>query len=152
MHMTVSGKTGERSSASNAYLRPVMDRPNLEVRTGCHATRVIFADADADADADAAADAAGKGGKDGKDGKDGAEPRAVGVEYLDKQSGETRTVLVDGGAGGAGGEVILSLGAIGSPHLLQLSGVGAKADLEAAGVPVLLDQVGQCSFCYCHPA
>jgi choline dehydrogenase-like flavoprotein len=36
-------------------------------------------------------------------------------------------------------EVILSAGAIQSPRLLQLSGIGPGAVLQAAGVPVLLD-------------
>jgi choline dehydrogenase-like flavoprotein len=42
-------------------------------------------------------------------------------------------------------EVILSAGAIGSPHLLMLSGVGPRQELEAAGVSCLVDmpQVGK---------
>lgn len=35
-------KNGERCSAAAAYLHPVMDRPNLRVLTGAHATRVLF--------------------------------------------------------------------------------------------------------------
>jgi len=35
------GKQGERCSAAAAYLHPVMDRPNLTVLTGAHATRII---------------------------------------------------------------------------------------------------------------
>ena len=35
-------------------------------------------------------------------------------------------------------EVILSAGAIGSPHLLMLSGVGPRKELEQAGVPCRL--------------
>ena len=40
------------------------------------------------------------------------------------------------------GEVILSAGAIGSPRLLQLSGVGPADHLLGLGVPVVLDQPG----------
>lgn len=36
-------------------------------------------------------------------------------------------------------EVVLCAGAIGSPHLLQLSGIGPRAALEAAGVDVVID-------------
>ena len=37
-------------------------------------------------------------------------------------------------------EVILALGALGSPKLLQLSGIGPREVLRAAGVPVYLDR------------
>jgi choline dehydrogenase len=57
---------------------------------------------------------------------------AEGVEYR-TASGEIRTVH-------AGKEVILSAGAIGSPHLLLLSGIGPRQELEGVGVPCLLDQ------------
>jgi len=56
--------------------------------------------------------------------------RAVGVEYL--QGGVTRTLR-------ARAEVILSGGAINSPQLLQLSGVGPGALLQSLGIPVVLD-------------
>ncbi|MEM5473629.1 FAD-dependent oxidoreductase [Hoeflea sp. AS60] len=36
------GKQGERCSAAAAYLHPVMNRPNLTVITGAHATRVVM--------------------------------------------------------------------------------------------------------------
>lgn len=36
------GKQGERCSAAAAYLHPVMNRPNLAVITGAHATRVLM--------------------------------------------------------------------------------------------------------------
>ena len=38
------------------------------------------------------------------------------------------------------GEIILSAGAIGSPRLLQLSGIGPADHLRSLGIPVLLDQ------------
>ena len=58
--------------------------------------------------------------------------RAVGVE------GETSTgTLIE-----HGDEVILAAGAIGSPHLLLLSGVGPYAHLEEMDVPVTRDLPG----------
>ena len=57
---------------------------------------------------------------------------ATGVEYR-TTSGTIETVK-------ANKEVILSAGAIGSPHLLLLSGIGPRLELEAVGVSCLLDQ------------
>ncbi len=51
---------------------------------------------------------------------------AVGVEYR-TAAGETRTVH-------AAREVILSAGAVGSPHLLMLSGIGPRRELEAVDI------------------
>ena len=59
--------------------------------------------------------------------------RAVGVAY--ERNGVTRTVL-------AAREVILAAGSIGSPQLLQLSGIGPGAVLRAAGVEVAHDAPG----------
>lgn len=62
--------------------------------------------------------------------------RAVGIEYLHRgQKTQAR----------AAKEVILSAGAINSPQILQLSGIGDQALLQQAGVPVVhhLPGVGQ---------
>jgi choline dehydrogenase-like flavoprotein len=59
--------------------------------------------------------------------------RAVGVEYRD---GNSRSVLR------AGREVIVSSGAIGSPRLLLLSGIGPADDLRSVGVTVKADLPG----------
>ena len=58
--------------------------------------------------------------------------RAIGVDV--EVEGEVRTVLGD--------EIILSAGAIGSPHLLMLSGVGPAGHLADVGVPVVSDSPG----------
>ena len=58
--------------------------------------------------------------------------RAVGVDV--EVDGEVRTIL--------GSEIILSAGAIGSPHLLMLSGVGPAGHLAEVGVPVVSDSPG----------
>ncbi len=41
-HVQVTQKDGERHSAAAAFIHPNMDRPNLEVRTGAHTTRVLL--------------------------------------------------------------------------------------------------------------
>ena len=56
--------------------------------------------------------------------------RAVGVEYADKAG---RHVAY------ASGEVILCGGAINSPQLLMLSGIGPAQDLQSVGVDVAVD-------------
>jgi choline dehydrogenase len=58
--------------------------------------------------------------------------RAVGVEFSRGGPGSDKTERAD-----AAREVILSAGAIGSPHLLQLSGVGDPEHLGRIGVPVV---------------
>lgn len=94
----VAQHRGRRWSAYDAYLKPVLRRANLEVRTGAQALRLDL---------------------DGR--------RVVGVTY--RQDGEARRVR--------GAEVVLAAGAIQSPHLLELSGIGDPEVLAAAGLPVL---------------
>jgi choline dehydrogenase len=103
----LSQEKGARASTADAYLRPAKDRGNLDVRTGAHATRVLF---------------------------DGT--RAVGVEYV--VDGRLHTIH-------ARREVILSGGAINTPQLLMLSGIGDAAKLAALGIEVVADspEVGQ---------
>jgi choline dehydrogenase-like flavoprotein len=60
------------------------------------------------------------------------EGRAVGVEY--EKGGEIKTVRA--------GEVILSAGAVGSPTVLQLSGLGPAEVLQGHGIPVLANLQG----------
>jgi choline dehydrogenase len=96
LDMTVNG--GVRSSASNAYLRPAMKRPNLRVLTGALAEAILF---------------------DGR--------RASGVRYRRRGAGETAL---------AAREVIVAAGAINTPQLLKLSGVGPAEELKAQGIDV----------------
>lgn len=56
--------------------------------------------------------------------------RCIGAEY--RQGGETRRIAVTR-------EVILSGGAVNSPHVLQVSGIGPAAHLRALGIEVLAD-------------
>lgn len=41
-HVQVTQRDGERHSAAAAFIHPNLDRPNLDVRTGAHITRVLF--------------------------------------------------------------------------------------------------------------
>ncbi|HET7912320.1 MAG TPA: GMC family oxidoreductase N-terminal domain-containing protein [Pseudolabrys sp.] len=59
--------------------------------------------------------------------------RASGVRW--RQNGDRRSAK-------ARGEVILAAGAIGSPHIMMLSGIGPAAQLAEFGIPVALDKPG----------
>jgi choline dehydrogenase len=103
----VTAADGRRYSASHSYLRPVLDRRNLEVVTGAQVTRVLFRDR-----------------------------RAIGVEFL--RGGQRKQVL-------AQREILVSAGAIASPQLLLLSGIGNPDHLREHQIPVIcaLPGVGQ---------
>ena len=92
---------GRRWSTARAYLDPAADRPNLTVRTGALAEKVLL-----------------EGG------------RAVGVRY--RYGREQRTAYADG-------EVLLCGGAVNTPQLLMLSGVGPGDHLRETGIEVLVD-------------
>jgi choline dehydrogenase len=100
----VTQRNGQRLSAADAFLRPVMGRPNLQVRKRATVLGVEL---------------------EGE--------RAVGVRL---RRGRREEVVR------AEREVILSAGAIGSPQLLLLSGVGPAEELRAAGVAVRHDLPG----------
>ncbi len=59
--------------------------------------------------------------------------RCVGAEY--RQGGELKQIRVTK-------EVVLSGGAVNSPHLMQLSGLGPAEHLQSLGIPVLADMQG----------
>ena len=61
--------------------------------------------------------------------------RAVGMDYLDSATLQYRTTR-------ARREVILSAGAVGTPQLLMLSGIGPAQHLREVGVEVLVDSPG----------
>lgn len=96
----VSQRRGARFSTADGYLRPVRQRPNLTVRTGVRARRVLF---------------------------DG--PRAVAVE-CSTAAGRIRTVS-------ARREIVLCGGAVNTPQLLLLSGIGDPDHLAAHGIPLV---------------
>ncbi|MGI9363559.1 MAG: GMC family oxidoreductase [Rhizobiaceae bacterium] len=70
----------------------------------------------------------------------GVETGAQVLRILTENHRATGVEMADGRKLTADREVILSSGAIGSPKLLQLSGIGPADNLNSLGVPVVLDQ------------
>ncbi len=100
----VMQKNGERCSAANAYLKPILDRPNLAVVTDAHTQRVVL---------------------EGR--------KAVAVEAT--IDGEVQTVR-------ARREVIVCTGALQSPQILMLSGIGPGEHLQRHGIATRVDLPG----------
>jgi len=100
-YFEVNQKRGIRWNASKAFLRPVRQRRNLELRTGAMVTRLLI-----------------------ERGNDGA-LRAAGVE-LRAREGTQRLH--------AARAVVMAAGAIGTPQLLQLSGLGPPELLARHGI------------------
>ena len=98
---------GQRVSPADAYLRPVLSRPNLTVEAGCLVTRLRV-----------------------------EHGRCTGVSYV--REGTPADAQADG-------EVILCAGAVGSPQLLMLSGIGPAGPLRALGIDPVADiaEVGE---------
>ncbi|XP_044486084.1 protein HOTHEAD-like [Mangifera indica] len=65
----------------------------------------------------------------------GKRPKAVGVLFKDENGNQHEAYISDNPKS----EVILSAGALGTPQMLLLSGVGPKAELEKFKIPVVLD-------------
>jgi choline dehydrogenase len=103
-YFQMNQKRGRRWSATNAFLRPVLHRPNLTVLTHASVSNLDF---------------------NGRD--------CVGLQFVF----ESKKFSVR-----AARETILAAGAIGSPQLLQLSGVGPQGMLQNLGIPVVRDLPG----------
>lgn len=102
-YFQVNQKRGKRWSAATGFLKPILSRPNLELRTKVQVCNVAL------------------------DGQESGKLRATGVVY--KQGGESFFAR-------ARAEVILAAGAINSPQLLQLSGIGPADLLQSHGIDV----------------
>lgn len=102
---------GRRCSASVAFLKPVLQRPNLTVKTQTHVERILLED-----------------------------KRATGV-VIRAADGQRQTLHCNP----EGGEVLLCAGAVQSPQLLMLSGIGPAAELKTHNIDVIVDapEVGQ---------
>ena len=102
-YFQMNQRRGVRWNATKAFLRPVMNRPNLTVLTDANVRRILFTEL-----------------------RD--EPRATGVNV--KIGNHLETFLTSR-------EILLAAGSIGSPQLLQLSGVGARELLRTYDVPIV---------------
>ncbi|WP_136089641.1 GMC family oxidoreductase [Auritidibacter ignavus] len=74
----------------------------------------------------------------------GSKKKAVGVEYEDNAFGRLKTMRADR-------EVIVSAGAIDSPKLLMLSGIGPAEHLKEFNIDVVVDSPGVGSNLQDHP-
>ncbi len=97
-HQTTT-RDGKRCSTAVGYLRPAMQRANLNVVTGALTEKILF---------------------EGR--------RAVGVTF--RRDGGLCTAR-------AAREVILCGGAVNSPQLLMLSGIGPQEQMAEFGIPVV---------------
>jgi 4-pyridoxate dehydrogenase len=99
-------RNGRRCSAAVAYLKPALKRPNLTVRVGALATRVLF---------------------------DGT--KAVGVEYLSDGAVNSvhaeREVLLCGGV--INSPQLLMLSGVGEPEQLRAHGIRVQVSLPGVG-------------------
>ncbi|GAB4829151.1 hypothetical protein Ancab_018814 [Ancistrocladus abbreviatus] len=71
---------------------------------------------------------------------DGGKPRASGVEFMRSNGSMKRTCKVHlkkSKHSSSWGDVILSAGALGSPQILMLSGIGPKRQLQKLNVPIV---------------
>ena len=100
----VNQKGGVRWNTTKGFLRPAMQRKNLQVVTHAHTERLVL---------------------DGK--------RVTGIELMVK--GEPAKATAEG-------EIILAAGAIGSPQIMELSGIGPGHILQEHGIPVIHEMKG----------
>ena len=101
-YFDVNQRSGLRWNATKAFLKPALRRGNIEIWTGVQVARVLLS-------------APGEGAL-----------RATGVELLPVSGSPNpppRRVM-------AAREVVMAAGAIGTPQLLQLSGIGPAALLQ----------------------
>lgn len=116
-HRSIDPATKTRSWAATAYLPPkVRARANLTILTDTLATKVVLEPDEASGD--------------------GYKAKGVKVISHDVESGASgareRIIL-------ARGEVVLAAGALHTPQLLELSGIGGSELLERFQIPVVVD-------------
>lgn len=115
---TVSGITGNRSSAAAAYYQPVSNRTNLHLLVRHFGAEIEFKD-------------------------NSTEVSGVKVASRDSQS-NSRSIVSS--------NVVLAAGAVNTPRLLQLSGIGPSKLLKSLDIDVRIDAPGVGANFQDHPA
>eukprot|EP01024_Parvocaulis_polyphysoides_P023180 TRINITY_DN2142_c0_g1_i7.p1 TRINITY_DN2142_c0_g1~~TRINITY_DN2142_c0_g1_i7.p1 ORF type:complete len:611 (-),score=79.85 TRINITY_DN2142_c0_g1_i7:417-2249(-) len=114
---------GRRADAFRQYLKPALDRDNLTVLTEATSTKI----------------------ETDQSSQTQQLPSAKGVTFT--QNGTSHTVELN-----SGGEVLLCGGAVHSPHLLMLSGIGPKNHLNDFEISNVVDLPGVGQNLLDHPA
>ncbi|KAF8161666.1 alcohol oxidase [Crassisporium funariophilum] len=114
---TIDAQNNTRCSSVCAYYTPFMHRPNFHVMTNVSVTRIIWEDVPPSSPL--------------QPGAPNSPLKAAGVEFRNVNGQLQRLYVAK--------EVILSAGAIGSPKILELSGVGNATILRSAGVDTVLE-------------
>ncbi|ABM35505.1 GMC family oxidoreductase [Polaromonas naphthalenivorans] len=115
-YFEVNQKNGWRWNTAKAFLRPTcLGRPNFELWTNAQVSKLVI-----------------------EPQPDGSQ-RCTGAEVW---TGQERVTALATRDSGHMGEVLLCAGSIGSPHLLQLSGIGPAGLLRQHGIAVVQDLPG----------
>ncbi|OTA99288.1 putative GMC oxidoreductase [Hypoxylon sp. CI-4A] len=122
---SMSAQNQSRFDARTAYLDPTLQRTNLHLVTGYSVTRILHTNSTSTD-------------------PNQANLNITGVEFASSSTSQTATITCNR-------EVILSAGAIYSPVLLQISGIGPSSLLESIGVDVAIDLPGVGSNLQDHP-
>lgn len=109
----IDNSSWQRSSSRTAYLNGADQRPNLHVLVNNQVTKVLT---------------------EGRE-SDGGKVSATGVQFAQYSGARIRSAY-------ARREVILSGGAINTPAVLQLSGIGDAQQLQRVGVDSIIDLPG----------
>ncbi|THH12964.1 hypothetical protein EW146_g7214 [Bondarzewia mesenterica] len=109
---SVDPATGLRSTATSAYLAPILSRENLLVLTGAQVTKVGFTQ------------------------EEGGELTADCVHFVASEGNQWSGYVK------AEKEIILAAGPLKTPQILELSGVGNKKLLQSLGIETVIDLPG----------
>ncbi|ESZ94384.1 putative alcohol oxidase [Sclerotinia borealis F-4128] len=117
--------TGRRQDAAHTYIHPLLQsstHPNLQILPESKVVRVLF---------DSPSDSS-------------TPPRATGIEYIPNADHQPMLALSKAVSHTVTAEklVVVSAGALGTPQILERSGVGRKEVLERVGVQVVSEVEG----------